>query len=80
MELVGGGTDQPHPLHQSEYWNRLEEKATKAIDRFPEWWQSTRVIQKTGNLVGWLQKEFDLNTREVEFVKNILTDLFESLR
>ncbi len=75
-ESARSSRDEISGLAKSPYWRDLKRKATKAINEFPEWQQSQRLIQKTGNLIEWLVEEVGADNREAEVIKKVLTDTY----
>jgi hypothetical protein len=61
----------------SQSWQKLQELAEKAIEQYPNWKQDQIKVQRTGNLHDWLLKNIGANTREAEFIKKILSDIYE---
>jgi hypothetical protein len=67
-------------LSKSEYWQRLQAMAVKAIKEYPDWRRTQPRIQKSGSLQDWLKDRIGANTREAEILKKVLSDFFEELR
>jgi hypothetical protein len=67
-------------LSRSDYWQRLQAMAVKAVAEFPDWKRSQRKIQKSGSLQDWLTGNIGANTREAEILKKVLSDFFEELQ
>jgi hypothetical protein len=69
--------DSKSRLNESEYWNKLEKIAVKAIDEYPNWAKDKKKIRKTGNLQSWLEENICNEQRaEPEIIKRILTDIY----
>jgi hypothetical protein len=64
-------------LRESNYWLTLEKNTILAIEKFPEWSNKQRKIQLTGNLNSWLMENFEGKTRELEIIKNVLSEVYE---
>ena len=64
-------------LRESNYWQTLEMNAIQAIESFPEWKKTQKKIQLTGNLKCWLEENITDNARELEIIKNVLSDVFK---
>lgn len=64
-------------LRESNYWLTLEKNTTLAIEKFPDWRDKQRKIQLTGNLKDWLMENFTDNTRELEVIKNVLSEVYQ---
>ena len=67
-------------LLDSSYWIEFNKLLHLAIKSFPEWYQRQKKVQKTGNLHDWLVTELKADSREAEFIKKILTDIYKELR
>jgi hypothetical protein len=64
-------------LRESNYWLTLEKNTTVAIEKFPEWRDKQKKIQLTGNLKDWLMENITDNTRELEIIKNVLSEIYK---
>ncbi len=60
----------------SELQLRIDDLALK----FPSWSANERVIQNTGNLIEWIQRETKSNSREAEIIKTALIEVFPELK
>ena len=77
LEQVTGDQESVLLVSRSEYWNDFVKRIIQAIDAFPDWRQAHRKIQKSSNLHEWLLSQFKFDTREVEIVKKVLSDIFD---
>lgn len=66
-------------LDESEYWLGLKQKVSEAIEKYPAWRKDNPNANKSGGLTDWLRVKIGANTREVEIIKSVLTDIFEDL-
>lgn len=80
MEEINTSLDARSPLSGSEYWQRFEGIACKALNEYPAWKQDQKKIQKTGNLQTWLTSSISADNREADLIKKILSDFFSELR
>ena len=80
LESHSSQTDATLVIIQSEYWERLTNMASKAVDGFPAWKKTQRQVQKTGNLMDWLTNSLGADNREAEILKKVLSDFFNELR
>lgn len=62
-------------LEKSPYWNKLANLCNAALEKYPAWKKQNKKIQKTGNLHNWLTETMQADTREVEIIKKVLSDL-----
>lgn len=69
-------SDSVSQLRKSRYWQELERKAVNAINEYPTWRETQTKVQKTGNLIAWLTEKLDLDSREAEITKKVLTEIF----
>tara|TARA_B110000114_G_scaffold128745_1_gene134823 strand:+ start:211 stop:795 length:585 start_codon:yes stop_codon:yes gene_type:complete len=79
--LKGSASDIPSDsltaLRGSSYWQTLEKNAIQAIETFPEWKKMQKKIQLTGNLKSWLEENITDNARELEIIKNVLSEIYK---
>ena len=67
-------------LSGSQYWQKFEALAVKAVSEFPNWVKTHDKIQKTGNLLTWLTSSIGADNREADLIKKILSDFFSELK
>lgn len=67
-------------LESSVHWQQVKELAKLAIRKFPAWEKQNNRIQKTGNLTEWLTRDVKANTRQVQFIISILSDIYKELK
>jgi len=67
-------------LSGSQYWQKFEALAVKAVSEFPNWVKTQGKIQKTGNLLTWLTSSIGADNREADLIKKILSDFFSELK
>jgi len=67
-------------LSGSQYWQKFEALAVKAVNEFPNWAKTENKIQKTGNLQAWLTSVIGADNREADLIKKILSDFFAELK
>jgi hypothetical protein len=73
-------SDMNSGISQSDYWAKLTQIVSNAVDEYPAWRDSQRKVQKTGNLMEWLTNSVGADNREAEILKKVLSDCFIELR
>ena len=63
-------------LRKSPYWQSLEAKAIKVIEEFPEWERRQRTVKTTGNMTSWIKENTTKNTREIQILINVLSEIY----
>lgn len=66
-------------LLKSKYYRRRMQMELNAIREYPAWKRGQRTVKKSGNLKDWLTETIGTDSREVEALKKILSDIFEEL-
>ena len=66
-------------LSGSQYWQKFEALAVKAVNEFPNWGKTQNKIQKTGNLQTWLTSVIGADNREADLIKKVLSEFFKEL-
>ena len=62
------------------YLSELQLRIDDLAFKFPSWSANERVIQNTGNLIEWIQRETNSNSREAEIIKTALIEIFPELK
>lgn len=70
------GTQSPSLTKQSQYWKDLEARAEQVLLEYPAWRDTQRQVRKTGNLLIWLTETINVDSREVEILKKVLSDIY----
>lgn len=67
-------------LQKSPYFNRITMLLCQAIQQFPDWSKKHKKIQKTGNLLTWVQEIIGAKTdREADFIIKVMSDFFKEI-
>ena len=74
----GGGSI--HIKKLNPYLSELQLRIDDLALKFPSWSANERVIQNTGNLIEWIQRETNSNSREAEIIKTALIEVFPELK
>ncbi len=67
-------------MMKSDYWQEFRWKALKMVNEYSDWEKRQRKVQKTGNLQEWIRDTFDVDNREAEILKKVLSDFFPQLK
>ena len=72
-----GGHRERDPLKDNQSFQHIENAARRAIKEYPIW-KSKRVGKvKIKDVLDWLDKEINVDTRRAEIIKDVLSDRFE---
>jgi hypothetical protein len=69
-----------NPLAHSKTWVEFTAKVDRAIDEFPEWRKSIRILNKSGNFKEWLVKDIGADQAEARLITKFLSDIYPELR
>jgi len=80
QQLVPLTSSVNNDLSNSLYWTKFRGMVSSAVSAYPKWKAGVNKVQKSGNLQDWLLSRDDVNSREAEIIKKVLTDFYSELK